>query len=41
MRHSKTNDVQRIAANLAKLPMVQSHLARDLAGSRHSVSRDD
>ena len=38
---AKTNDARRIAANIAKLPMVPSHVLKEIPRQRYSVSRDD
>jgi hypothetical protein len=36
-----TRDGTRIAANIAKLPMVLSHIMKEIPRQRHSASRDD
>jgi K+/H+ antiporter YhaU regulatory subunit KhtT len=35
------DEARRIAANIAKLPMVPSHIMKEIPRQRHSASRDD
>ena len=35
------DEARRIAANIAKLPMVPSHITKEIPRQRHSASRDD
>jgi hypothetical protein len=35
------DEARRIAANIAKLPMVPSHIMKEIPRQRHSVSRDE
>jgi len=35
------DEARRIAANIAKLPMVLNHILKEIPRQRHSASRDD